>query len=90
MPKENTATPASRINMYELHKQEEHKIRLPFCLAPKKPLDQNTCSDSMVNSISLHVSKDEIKIINDNHSGINFGASSALANKNQKANSFHD
>ena len=53
MPVENTATPASRINMYELHKQEEHKIRLPFCLAPEKPLDQNASSVSMT---SLHVS----------------------------------
>jgi len=44
----------------------------------------------MANSISLHVSKDEIKIINENYDDHNFGASSALANKNQKANSFHD
>ena len=63
IPKEHTATPASRINMYELHKQEEHKIRLPFCLAPEKPLDQKTCSVSMA---SLNVSKEEIKIINQN------------------------
>ena len=37
MPQTLEATPASRINMYELHRQEEHKIRLPFCLAPSKP-----------------------------------------------------
>ena len=32
----NTVTPASRLNMYELHRQEEQKVRLPFCIQPKK------------------------------------------------------
>ena len=75
--------------MYELHKQEEHKIRLPFCLAPEKPLDQNTCSVSMA---SIHVTKDEIKIINQNAeeeegNEENYGAASAIVNQNHHWNS---
>ena len=84
MPVDNTTTPASRINMYELHKQEEHKIRLPFCLAPEKPLDLNSSSASLA---SLHISKDLMKIINRKKGDaiasevVNYGSASAVANK---------
>ena len=51
-------TPASRLHMYELHRQEELKVRIPFCIvAPKR--NQTDMSHSLPSNGEIMINDNE-------------------------------
>mmetsp|Transcript_1707 Transcript_1707/g.2468 ORF Transcript_1707/g.2468 Transcript_1707/m.2468 type:complete len:94 (-) Transcript_1707:3194-3475(-) len=63
MPQPNRAASPSRIHMYNLQKHEEHKMRVPFILAPEKPDTQQSCADNS-GSMLLFAAEEAITIDN--------------------------